>query len=781
MIDILIYVFAFGFTGILMYSLLRYGPVEHSWLNITPDETKEMNRLNKEYWTINKFSKPVPQGQPLYKKKMVGHNGIVIHNNGIMAKFCIGRKGKYRFVPFKNITGIYPVIIYNPMAKSDSKLMGLASWKELQIETEDFMVYLIGSRAHNFEDIIPLIKKAMGPQWDAVYHENEVIEARIPEGDALRHKYLRGETVPAVPITAPTTAPDGSPSPPINFIDHNAELKPLEGYGALLAQESEKDIQERKASMLKGFLILFAMGAGMLGVAVIFAQSLSLIMMFVLIIFGCVMILIGMALFNASKKTEPMKIYENGILQPYLVGQNNLFIPYGRIVSISEIRNFIDGDMIVLKTKDNQTIGFRKNSPEVMAQMDMIRGKINNPGYDYNLQNEIQPAMGGKLGTIFILLAPVVSLFLSVFMTYYIYGTDQGSNVYVMGLVLLWPGLTFIFLTFTLVRFRKNARIFGKRPDFKIPIAIVVALLLFFVVGEAYLLNEPSSTSSGPYDIVPMIETMPDISVLAGSIYENTNLHINGSILVDSGRRLEIRNSTVNFHGIEHKDSSIWTAEGSELILDNCILGASSSSAYYSFEVFGTLLINNCSISGVWGDMENENYEGGIEIYSPDARIINTNIYSPVTNGIMAINASLELQDTTIVNAFDDAIEIRNSTVLADNCTLSDNGWAMVIEQGSNVTLTNCLIDDNSNGIAAARSALIVHDCEFTGNSEYAIKYASMDYVEISGNTFTSNDMDIDGSTDTSSSIVLCNSITFLTGIICILAIIYSHKATDNV
>ncbi|MBA3045064.1 MAG: right-handed parallel beta-helix repeat-containing protein [Candidatus Thermoplasmatota archaeon] len=780
MADILIYVFAFGFTGILVFSILRFGPVEHGWLNLTPDEMKELMRLNKEAVARRISTKEVPQGNPLYKKSMVSHNGIVVYSNGIMAKFCIARKGKYRFVPFRQITGIYPAVFHNPMAQKDSVLMGPATWKDLQIETDDFMVYIIGSRAHNFETLIPIIKQAMGAQWNAVYKENEVIEGDFTSGQFYRHKYLRGETAPA---PAPMSAQPGYPVPPLEFMGpaQTSPPKPISGYGALLAQESQKDIQDRKKTMIKGFIIMLSIGVGMLAFTVLLWGSISTMFMFTPLLFGGLMILLSLVFYNASKKSEPLQIYENGILQPYLVGSTKLFVPYGRIISISETKNFIDGELVVMKTSDNQTIGFRKNSPDVMAQMDMIRSKIRNPAFDFKMQNAAEPAAGGKLEIVILLLAPALALTLALFMAYSALGPDLTFRTYLMGLVLLWPGITFILLTFILIRFRKNARIFGKRPSLKIPVAIVVALLVLFIVGGAYFNTVPSSSGTGTYDIFPVTETAPSSSVLNGAVYNNVNLNIDGSILVNSGQKLEIRNSVLSFQGLQHKDSSIWTAPGSELVLDNCTLNAASSAASYSFEVFGTLRMNNCRVSGVWGDIDNVNLDGGIEIYSPDARISNTSIFSPTTNGIMAINSTLVLENVTIINAFDDALEVRNTVLIANGCTISDNGWAMVLEQGSNATMTDCLVSRSSNGIAAQHSALIIHDCEFTDNSEYAIKYSSMDYVDIGNNVFTGNEMDIEGVESSGSSVLLCNGMTFVMGIICILAAIYAHKGTDNI
>ena len=167
--EIIIYVGSFGFVGLLLYVVLRFGPVDNQWCRLTKDETKELENLNKEYKRNYPSPEVKPAGVPIYKKNLVSHTGMLIYTNGIYAKFSLGTKGKYRFVPFENISGIFPGEADNPYAAKDSVLTGPASMKVLQIETKDYMTLVVFSNSHKFEVLVPKLKEAIGPKWNELY------------------------------------------------------------------------------------------------------------------------------------------------------------------------------------------------------------------------------------------------------------------------------------------------------------------------------------------------------------------------------------------------------------------------------------------------------------------------------------------------------------------------------------------------------------------------------------------------------------------------------------
>jgi len=198
MTDVLIYVISFGIVGLFVYILLRYGPVYHSWMGIPEELQKKIEHAHKEYVKTHKnVKKAKPKGKPLYKKRLVSHSGVAIYSNGIYGKFCIGAKGKYKFKRFEDISAIYPVEVENPFTNRDSLLLGFKGWKELQIETKDYEVLMIDSRVHDFEELVPILKRAMGPLWNKVYRESEVIKGNFLSGRTGWHSFIRNEKLPS--------------------------------------------------------------------------------------------------------------------------------------------------------------------------------------------------------------------------------------------------------------------------------------------------------------------------------------------------------------------------------------------------------------------------------------------------------------------------------------------------------------------------------------------------------------------------------------------------------
>lgn len=195
------YLFAFAITSAFVYVLLRFGPVDYTWLRLTKDEGRKLRSDFREYEKAHKPFRPKPSGKILYKKKMISHNGLIVYSNGLYAKFCLGRKGRYRFIPFEEISGIYPVNVENPFTKRDSRWMGLKSWKMLQIETKGNLVLLVNSTKHDFNRVIPILKSALGGYWKGLHKEDETIVGNLLLGDIGKHKILRGVSQILTPQT----------------------------------------------------------------------------------------------------------------------------------------------------------------------------------------------------------------------------------------------------------------------------------------------------------------------------------------------------------------------------------------------------------------------------------------------------------------------------------------------------------------------------------------------------------------------------------------------------
>ena len=359
--------------GQLFYHFLKIYVPQRMRLAITKKQDRELWMRHKKYWSDKSHKRYGPAGRLLYKKNMFNsHEGITIYRNGILAKFNVGCRIEYRFLQFKQINAIYPLI---KKFKTKRRLffMKKIPWKELQIETDDFSVYLIDSRRHDFRKLIPIIMKSMGPQWDTVYKENETIVHVIPEGDAHKHKHIRGE---APPVPAPENFLMDS-SAPWERTNHENELILQKKYGSLLAQGSEKDNIELKRDFRLVFLSLFIIGSVFMAFAFLSLYSLGNFVIFVFFaVIGSPLITLSFPFRVASKISKPFQIYENGILFPVHLGVNDPFIPYGMISNITEMKHFIKGDLIIIKINDRRSFSFKKNAPELRGHWDMVRDKV---------------------------------------------------------------------------------------------------------------------------------------------------------------------------------------------------------------------------------------------------------------------------------------------------------------------------------------------------------------------------------------------------------------------
>ncbi|MFQ6106794.1 MAG: right-handed parallel beta-helix repeat-containing protein [Thermoplasmata archaeon] len=761
---IVVMAISFGFVGLLVVLLLRYGPVDHSWVKLEKEQIKRLKAAHKAYRRSHAPARPM--GRPLYKRRILSHEGLAIFQNGLYAKFCVGRKGRYRFVPFEEISGIYPVKMENPLTKKDSRWLGLSSWKALQIETESSMVLLVQSIRHKFDEVVPALKRGMGDRWDRLYHPEEVLWSNLMEGEAMIHKSIRGER-PA----------EERPARPDLFVDVEPKVLPsTTGKGRLLLEESGRDYESRSKSFAKGAMILLPLAVGIMiaGVYLLlldipfFGIFLALILLFP----GILLVMVSALLYAASKKRLPLRIYENGFEVPLLLGKRTFFISYGEITGIAERRNFIDGDIWVFETgKPNQMIAVRKDMKGFDEVLKFIRSKIGRAEHIVELEPTKEEAAASRkleyaLYTTGFVLGIVVSLVITTFAF-----LGWPAYFFFFGLGLILPPLTMLTTTFMTFQMRKMKKLTPRRLNVKIPAIMVIGLLLYF------LLNMLIGVQIGgiSVSVEDNIEPRPTSSFLAPGTYEGEFLIAEGSILVESGNSLILRNSTLAMNLSEDREFGIWVEEGGTLVMENCTVESVLTAFGYTFEIMGSAVINASDISGLWGDPDNENFEGGLEIYSSDVVIENTWIRDSRTNGILIMESDPLLLNVTIENALDDGIEMHKSRARVLNSTINGCDWAMIVSTGSEPLIKGNWISGNNHGIVVQLSDPIVEDNHFAINRDFAIMYDSYSNPTFSGNTFSGNDEDIVHK-ESSYYLEFCGIVTVGIAIACLLTLFWVYK-----
>jgi hypothetical protein len=760
--NILILVGAFALTGLFVYALLRYGSVSREYVKIEKDEVKKLKAEHKRYKQSKLPSKP--EGKPLYKKRMVSHEGLAIFNNGIYAKFMIGKKGKYRFVPFTDVSDIYPAKMENPFTKSDSVLMGLKSWKEMQIETVDGMVHVVDSRKHDFSTITPTLKGAMGGRWDSVYHADEVLWSNIREGDVWIHKSIRMQRPGYIPPKVKETIEKEEPRPKAT------------GKGALLLQESEADLAARRSSFKKASSAIILIGAlTLVGGWYVLSSGFFIIGFFSLMLFliGILLMVVGAVILATSGKLAPLRIYENGFEAPLLLPGKQVFISYGEITGTRTRKTFIEGEVYLYETGvPNQTIVIKKNMMGFENVKDLIRSKIGRAEHIVELEpTEEERTTSRRIEYSLYAIGVTLGIGASVLVALNIY-SGMSMRSHLLGLGVLLPIVTMMSLTFLVFSMRRMERVVPKKLNVKIPAAVIVIMLVIGISTLGFgFVTEPYVE----YDSRELIEPRPSTTGITPGDYENLNVILNDHILVESGESLTLRNSTITMDMSFDKELSIWIAEGGELVLENTTIESNSQDYGYTFEIMGSARIIGSEIIGVWGDPEYENDNGGLEIYSDDVIVDGSTVKYTNSNGILIKNSSPLIINSTIIHVIDDGIEMRNSTASVINNTIRDTGWAMIIGFGSEPLVLSNDILYNDHGIWVGVSDPVIEGNNFSYNEQYAIMCDEYSQPIVKDNVFVGNENDLIEE-EPSPLLEMCFILIVGEAVVCLLVLFWVYK-----
>ena len=743
----LILFFSFTIVIIIVYLLLRYGPVEHSWMGISKVHQKKLKKAQKEYllkYGVKREHEEI--GYPLYKKLLASHSGLAIYKEGIYAKFCLGSRGKYKFKKFDMFSGIFPVEIENPFTKTDSKWFGLKFWKELQIETKDYEVFLIDSRKHEFNTVIPILREAMGSLWDELYKENEIIRSVAFKGEVGWHSFIRSgsKIIKEKPRKRQKKEIDF-------FVDKKPQfsknLKINKDRGALLLEESDEIIENRERAFRKLGAIVCAIGAILLLISVFPIVyllinnicTISIIIVFLILGVGC--FAIGIRLFQLAKMHLPVKIYENGILSHVAGTGEEVFIPFGKYINISEDRNIFEGEFYKVISKDERfNANLNKNIIGLEKYLDFIKGQIGKPELDYHVEMPGLKPFLRKVEYITYIIIIIISIVFGYYLSSSAFG-ESDEKSFTFGFLFLFAliciigtflaGLNFIFL------YKKNKTKNGINL-FVIGVLFIFALAVFFFnYYTGFFVWTDGGTFKFNYD------SMPDNEIQIHLLKNDSVMDLNNNLILKNNEQLLLYNSTLIFNCTTDKVYSIWISGESYLELINCSLLSKNKEIGFSFIIHGKAKIVNCSINNLWGDENNIDYDGGIEIYSNSVEITNCTISNGKSNGIFIYKSSPLITGNTICKFLDDAIELHHSNATIKNNNIIGNEFAIYITTNSNPLISNNNINNNGRGITILTSSPIIKENTFLENSEFAIKYDSDSNPIIDNNIFTNNGEDI--------------------------------------
>jgi parallel beta-helix repeat protein len=759
--ELLALLFVLLLAGMLALPLLlwRFGSVNRPWIVVSKAERAELKRLSDLYAATHPKAKP--RGRPLYRKGMWGRNGLAVYENGLRATFQLGPKGKYRFVPFEELSGLYPAKFQNLAALQMTLVGGELGKTQLQVETESGRTYVTTDR-HPLAVVVPLLQRGLGPRWEALFHPGEAVDLGIGSGQGHIHKVVRASRPPpfvagaGVPISVvPAAAPEGrlsetagegpAASAAVTYgaaprVVAPAPAAALDAKGPLVIEETPASVEHRARQLWLGGVALVAAGAAVAVVGFLVSGWLggrSLFFTFLWLVIGPLLAAVGVLAARGSRARYPMRFYENGFEARNPITGRVYFFSWGEI-QFAILRQGARGQSVyMIRVAGAGTpISLPADIPGLPALMEAVKPRIANPAFKVKLPGD--PEEGRKArGAELVMYAAATGL-----------GAVMGWMVGAAASLGLSPsqGAVAPFITmaplvgfglwYATTRMATRRTLTKRAPDFRIPAAITAAFLALALVATAFA-GPPGASGQAEQGI--HLGPVPGASALAPGAYEGLTLTVNGSILVSAGERLELRNSTVSLNPHFTPDFGIFVEAGGTLVVNNTSIRPAILGRNYTFEILGSAEISDSIIWGLWGDRANFNFDGGIEVYSSDVVIRGSLLQGGDANTIYVRGAGPLIEGNTIVGARDDCIELHDSTAIVVNNTIRDCGYGIYIHNRGAPIIRGNLIGFNKGGIDVAGGTPMIEDNRFTQNRNYAIYHRTgISEPVILNNVFTS-------------------------------------------
>ncbi len=171
-------------------------------------------------------------------------------------------------------------------------------------------------------------------------------------------------------------------------------------------------------------------------------------------------------------------------------------------------------------------------------------------------------------------------------------------------------------------------------------------------------------------------------------------LELDQNLIIEANFTLE--NSSLIFTSGKPGELGLYVSGTGKLILEKAEI---TSQSYMNFEVYGEMEAGNSSISRVQGDENYARREGGIELYTKQKKVsmFNTSISNCQTNGILAKNSWLEVENCSFWDIGSDAVELEDSYLKMKNCTIRDCRYG-ILASGTDGYITGTTVEEVKKG-----------------------------------------------------------------------------------
>jgi parallel beta-helix repeat protein len=513
-----------------------------------------------------------------------------------------------------------------------------------------------------------------------------------------------------------------------NFNDHSQ-------YGERLWEEPIESLRNRiRTGVLIG-ITLFIMGSLLVPIGLEFYSNMFLPTAGFLFVCGFITIILGLS-------PLPLKIHEEGILISNRLFGYRHFIPRSQIAKFHESKPLFS-TLIVFKTVRGASFEIKKDLPGLEDTIYGINfGSMDDDRYEsYNEENiKTQKKLEMWVYVLSILAALLLMLTLIV-------ASFEPSFNLVNWLTIIGLGVSFISLIlvglalFELLDWRSKFSINLRINTGHFIVFILLANLIFFSAN----LTEYTGIAT---DYIPIGEFRqhppPDNFWEGGPDLINGTFNVDDVLYVPDGSQYVISNSLIVFR--DEEDLGIYVEKGGHLIVENSTISSANNEIGYWFEVYGELTVSDSTIQYLWGDPENENMDGGIELHWAKARFERSTIQFSQTNGIMARNSSLYISSCSIENCVDDGIELRSTSAIIKDSEFRYNGWPIIFWDHSDAIVSNCTFDSNDEGLYIIESSPTIENCTFlnTGSGPAVTVLGWRSKPVFTNNIFHNNEVDIE-------------------------------------
>ena len=229
-------------------------------------------------------------------------------------------------------------------------------------------------------------------------------------------------------------------------------------------------------------------------------------------------------------------------------------------------------------------------------------------------------------------------------------------------------------------------------------VVFAVTILIVVAVGNALMINfqlffqpvlaEQGAPQNGKTNGDWIIENSDDV-------YYDTDIELNGNLTIESGGKLTIENLDLIVNCTSTEQFKIAVQAGGEFEIINSNIFPLYTGNSFLFEIHGECFIIESTVLGAGFNDEESSYIGGVQIYSDNVEIKDSEILDCPGGAIYIDDGVSPLIDNNIIQYNDVGITFSNTDASINKCNIYHNGVGIKF-YNSPGNVENCNFDENT-------------------------------------------------------------------------------------